>query len=368
MARKRPFLDDMDSHEAKLLAQRLAFGPMMFQAARSLRTLGILEQIKKNGLEGTSEDALVEATGVPRYGVRLLLEAGLVGGLLGETEGGWVLTKMGYMVLIDRTTRTNMDFVHDVCYQPSFHLESSLLEGRPVGLEELGGNWATIYEALPELPGPVRESWLAFDHFYSDGVFDNLVPRVFAEPPARILDVGGNTGKWAITCCGYDPDVEVTIVDLPGQLRDAIRAAEAEGYAGRIHGFPCDLLAEENDLPKGYDVIWMSQFLDCFSEEEMISILKRTAEAMDETTRLYVLETFWDMQRYEAARFSVVLTSLYFAAVANGKSKMYHSERMLHCLKEAGIEVREIVRNVGISHTLLECRKARLPGDPSNEP
>ncbi len=360
MARKRPFLDDMDSLEAKLQAQRLAFGPLMFQAARSLRTLGILDQIKKNGLEGTSEDTLVEATGVPPYGVRVLLEAGLVGGLLGETEAGWVLTKLGYMVLADRTTRTNMDFVHDVCYRPAFHLESSLLEGRPVGLEELGGDWATLYEALPELPESVRESWFAFDHFYSDGVFNHLLPRVFSDPPARILDVGGNTGKWALACCAYDPDVEVTIVDLPGQLRNAMQAAEAGGYAGRIHGFPCDLLAEENDLPKGHDVIWMSQFLDCFSEEEMISILKRTALVMDETTRLYILETFWDMQRYEAARFSVVQTSLYFAAVANGKSKMYHSDRMLHCLKEAGIEVCEIVQNVGISHTLLECRKAGL--------
>jgi hypothetical protein len=368
MARKRPFLDDMDSIEAKFLAQRLAFGPMMFQAARSLRTLGILDQIKKNGLEGTSEDALVEATGVPRYGVRLLLEAGLVGGLLSETEAGWVLTKMGYMVLVDRTTRTNMDFVHDVCYRPAFHLESSLLEGKPVGLEEFGGDWATVYEALPELPKPVRESWFAFDHFYSDGVFNSLLPRIFSDPPARILDVGGNTGRWALACCAYDPDVEVTIVDLPGQLRDAMRAATEEGYAERIHGFPCDLLSQDIDLPVGYDVIWMSQFLDCFSEEEIVTILKHTVEVMSETTRLYILETFWDLQRYEAARFSVVQTSLYFASVANGKSKMYHSERMLHCLEEAGVEVCEIVRNVGVSHTLLECRRARLPQARSDRP
>jgi hypothetical protein len=358
MARKRPYLDDMNSFEAKFQAQRLAFGPMMFQAARSLRSLGILEQIKKNGLDGTSEVDLVEATGVSLYGVRVLLEAGAVGGLLAETESGWVLTKLGYMVLVDRMTQANMNFVHDVCYQPAFHLESSIREGRPTGLEELGGDWPTIYEALSELPEQVRESWFAFDHFYSDNVFVSLLPRVFASRPERILDVGGNTGKWALACCAHDPQVQVTIVDLPGQLREAMNAAEAAGFSQRIHGHPCDLLGPEYTLPEGHDVIWMSQFLDCFSEDEMIEILKRTAETMTETTRLYVLETFIDMQRHEAARFSLAQISLYFAAVANGRSRMYPFERMSQCLEKAGLEVRDVVRDIGVSHTLLECRKA----------
>ncbi len=355
-SRKRPFLNDADSLEAKFQAQRLAFAPLMFQAARSLRTLGVLDALRNRGLDGSSEQDVEQATGLSTYGVRILLEAGLVGGLVAQTEEGWVLTKMGYFVLIDPMTRVNMDFVHDVCYQPAFHFEEAVREGKPAGLHELGGDWSTVYEALCELPEHVRKSWFAFDQFYSDGVFDGLLPRIFSSGPQKILDVGGNTGKFALACAGHDANVQVTIVDLPGQLRDAMKAASEAGCIERVHGRSCNILAVDAELPSDHDLIWMSQFLDCFSEAEIVHILRKAAEVMTPQTRLLVLETFWDLQRYEAARFSVVQTSLYFAVVANGNSKMYHSERMIACIEAAGLTVTERVENVGFSHTLLECR------------
>lgn len=356
--RKRPFLNDSDSLDAKFEAQRLAFAPLMFQAARSLRTLGVLETLRDRGLDGSSEKDIEDATGLSTYGVRILLEAGLVGGLVVDTENGWVLTKLGYFVLIDPMTRVNMDFVHDVCYKPAFHFEEAVRDGKPAGLHELGGEWETVYEALSELPETVRKSWFAFDHFYSDGVFDRLLPRIFGSRPAKILDIGGNTGKFALTCTAHDDAVEVTIVDLPGQLREALAAAKEAGHAARVHGHPCNILAVDTELPGEPDLIWMSQFLDCFSEAEIVHILKKAAGVMKPDTRLLILETFWDLQRYEAAKFSVVQTSLYFTVVANGNSKMYHSERMRACIEAAGLEVAEVVEDVGISHTLLECRLA----------
>ena len=32
------------------------------------------------------------------------------------------------------------------------------------------------------------------------------------------MDVGGNTGRFALRCVAYDSEVKVTIVDLPGQI------------------------------------------------------------------------------------------------------------------------------------------------------
>jgi hypothetical protein len=355
--RNPPFLDDESTLDAKFQAQRLAFGPLMFQAARCLREFGVLASLKERGTAGSSEAQLLEDTGLSIYGLRVLLEAGLSGGLVALQADQWMLTKVGYLVLMDPMTRANMDFVHDVCYQPGFHLEASIREGRPVGLEE-HGPWPTVYEGLSELPDRVRKSWFAFDHYYSDGVFAQVMPLVFAKQPKRILDVGGNTGKWAILCCQHDPDVRVTIVDLPGQLADAKAAAKKAHVEGRITGHACNILDSQTRLPEGHEVIWMSQFLDCFSEEEIIEILQRAAAAMERSTELFILETFWDLQRHEASRFSVIQTSLYFACVANGNSKMYHSERMQHCVEAAGLAVVETTRDIGISHTLLRCRLA----------
>ena len=60
------------------------------------------------------------------------------------------------------------------------------------------------------------------------------------------------------------------------------------------------------------DVIWMSQFLDCFSQEQILSILLRAVSVMSDETCLYILDTYWDRQRFEAAAYSINAVSLYF--------------------------------------------------------
>jgi hypothetical protein len=352
--------DGKTALEAKFEAQKLAFGPMMFQAARVLRDCGALEHLKEQGKKGATPAQLHQA--LPHlsvYACRLLLEAGLAAGMVMlEDDERYVMTKTGFFVLTDPMTRVNMDFVHDVCYRGMFELDAAVAQGRPAGLSSLEGTAgkSTVYEALEGLSPRVRESWFAFEHHYSESVFDAVLPRVFEVPPSRLLDVGGNTGKWAALCCAFDESVRVTICDHPGQLADARRHLERQGLGERVDGHAIDFLDQEQALPPGHDTIWMSQFLDCFGEDEIISILRRAAAVMDASTRLFILETFWDHQRHEAARYSVINTSLYFAAIANGNSKMLHSERMLYCLREAGLAVEHQERDIGVSHTLLSCR------------
>ena len=102
----------------------------------------------------------------------------------------------------------------------------------------------------------------------------------------------------------------------------------------------------------------MSQFLDCFSEAEITAILKRCAEAIEENGFIYIMESFWDRQKYEPGAFSLTQISLYFTAIANGNSQMYHSSDLMRCIAEAGLKVVEDRDGVGIYHTLLKCRKA----------
>ena len=101
----------------------------------------------------------------------------------------------------------------------------------------------------------------------------------------------------------------------------------------------------------------MSQFLDCFGEEEIRSILGRAARIMTDRTRLYIMETFWDRQKFESAAFCLTLTSLYFTAIANGNSRMYHSETMQRLVEESGLEVETVHDFLGWGHSIMVCRK-----------
>jgi hypothetical protein len=257
-------------------------------------------------------------------------------------------------------TQVNFDFVNDICYCGMLHLEASVRVGAPEGLKGFG-SWSTIYEALAHLPAKERKSWLEFDHYYSDAAFPDVLPLVFRHSPRRILDIGGNTGRWATQCVRYSKEVEVCIADLPGQLRMAeaeIRSAEG---SGRIHLVPLNILSSESEVPRGFDAIWLSQFLDCFSEPQIRSILARCRKAMGSEERLFVLEPFWDRQKFRASAMSLQMTSLYFTAMANGNSQMYRSDLMLALLKEAGFVIEEQHDDLGISHTLLVCRPVAVP-------
>ena len=90
---------------------------------------------------------------------------------------------------------------------------------------------------------------------------------VFLHSPKRLLDIGGNTGRWATRCVQYNQEVEVTIVDLPQQLEMMRKQTADVPGAERIHGHGANLLDRTVPFPSGFDTVWMSQFLDCFSEE-----------------------------------------------------------------------------------------------------
>jgi len=294
---------------------------------------------------------------MPRYGVKVLLESGLGIGLFCCNEGRFTLTKLGYFILHDPMVRVNMDLMHDICYRGLFHLDAAIATGQPVGLKTLG-DWATLYEGIAELPLPVQRSWFTFDHYYSDRAFPAALPLVFADQPKHVLDVGGNTGRWAVKCLEHDAAVRVTIADLPSQLDFARATLQQAGLVDRVAFHAVDLLDEAQALPHGHDAIWMSQFLDCFSEAQIISILRRAVTALGDTGTLHILELFWDRQPNQTAAFCLQQTSLYFTCIANGNSQMYHSADLLGCLAEAGLKVIEQRDQVGQFHTWLKCKPA----------
>ena len=173
---------------------------------------------------------------------------------------------------------------------------------------------------------------------------------ISANKTRHLLDVGGNTGRFAMRCVGYNPTIEVTICDLPQQIGLMREATKGQPGAERIHGVGMNILDEANAFPtdKRYDVIWMSQFLDCFSEQQIVSILRRAAAILDNDSRIFIMETLWDRQDYVPAAMSLTMTSLYFTALANGNSKMYNTDDMVRLIHDR-------IGNGG--HSILVCKK-----------
>ncbi|WP_295938500.1 class I SAM-dependent methyltransferase [uncultured Alistipes sp.] len=346
--------EQFSAREAQQRAQEIAWGPVTFQVSRLMIRFGIFELLSGSA-EGATMEQIVEHTGLSRYAVQILIESSLTAQTILVHEDRFLLAKTGWFLLNDPMSKANINFNQDVNYLGLFDLEAALRNGKPEGLKRLGP-WKTIYEGLSQLAPQVQESWFGFDHFYSDNSFEEALRIVFSASPGKLLDVGGNTGRWALKCVEHDPDVRVTIMDLPSQLEMMREAVAGAPGAERIDGWGADLLDNATRFPQGFDAIWMSQFLDCFSEQEVVSILTRAAASMSPDAKLYIMETFWDRQQYATASFVLAQTSVYFTALANGNSKMYYSGDMERCVSDAGLVVEQIYDGLGFGHSIMQCR------------
>ncbi len=337
---------------ARFEAQKIAFGPVVFQCVRYAWKRGMLKALGEAGDRGLHIDDLAATGQWTVYALKVALESCLSAGVVRLSEGRYVLDKTGYCVLTDAITQINFNFVHDVCYRGLADLDRSLDETSPLGLETLG-DWPSIYEGLAKLPEPAKSSWFAFDHFYSDTSFPSILPDVFATAPRRLMDIGANTGKFSRAALEHNPTVELHLVDLPQQLAAADATLRAAGVRERAHLHAVDMLDAPSPFPAGMDLIWMSQFLSCFSEPAIASILRRAAAALAPQGQLLIMDTFWDRQRYDIAAYCLINTSPYFTAIASGNSKVYESTDYIRLCDAAGLKLVTARDGIGYCHSLL---------------
>ena len=340
---------------ALLEAQKIAFAPIIFQVARILRDWGIFALLKENE-QGLDIDDIAKKCDITSYAAEILCETGFSMGALHFEDERYSLTRIGYFLLTDEMTNVNLNFNHDVNYLGLFYLEDALKEGQPVGLHKFfDTKEETIYPILTKLPAKARESWFNFDHFYSDAAFKKLVDIMSKKNIKTMLDVGGNTGKWSVAITTASKDTTVTILDHQPQINEALDRAKKANVLERVKGYPIDLLDHTLAFPTGVDAVWMSQFLDCFGKNDIVNILRRSRNALNEDGKIYIVEPFWDRQSHEIGAYCLINTSAYFTALANGTSKMYRASEFEAFANEAGLKVVEQIDGLGFGHTLMIC-------------
>jgi len=341
--------------DAQFEAQKIAFAPVIFQVVRTMRKFDMLKLLGDNK-QGLTLDEIAKKSDISTYGAKILLESALSASVVLENNGKYTLGKIGYFLENDNMIKVNMDFNHHVNYKGLHDLDDAIKEERPAGLKVFNEDWNTIYPYLTSLPENAKNAWFNFDHYYSDSAFDDAINQLKQFKPKTILDIGGNTGKFSIRFAKNSEDINLTILDLPEQIDVAKQNIKDNGFETRVTFHPLNILDHDNEIPKGFDIIWMSQFIDCFSEEDAIKIFSRVKESMDENSRLCILEPLWDKQRFEASSYAIINTSPYFTAMANGCSKMFNSKDLFDYIEKAGLKVEESFDGLGHTHTLVKCK------------
>jgi len=337
--------------EARTIAHAQAMAPFLFQAARAARDLGVLRAVRARAVTAAE---VARTTTLPITSVEALLDACLAGNLVAEIAPDlWYLTTIGEVWLLDSQLAADTEFTHDVCWGGLADLSQALRTAQPIGLARLGP-WPTIYAGLAHLPAAIRTSWFTYDHFHSDSAFPAALASLASSSPQTLLDVGGNTGRFSRLALTRLPAVHVTLLDLPSQVREAeINVAD---FSERITCIGLDLLDHERPFPGNMDAVWMSQFLDCFSPDDVIALLRRARAALAPGGSVWVLEVCPDRQSEPAAATSLRLASLYFIALANGVSRFYRATMYRHLAQQAGLQVVSEIDGIGTAHTLFRLQ------------
>ncbi len=347
---------DQTYAQAVKLAQLYAVAPFVFNGLAVMRRSGILACLDRlKGDETLSSGEVAEGSGMDLFAVKLLLDMAVAADVvIGDDQGRFCLSKTGRLLASDPMTSANFDFAADVCSRGMDHLGEALRTGTPAGLRELAPGAGTIYQALSGLPEPARTSWFAYDHFYSDRSFAEALRCIASRmTPGLIHDVGGNTGRFALAAAGAFPECRIRIIDLPGQCRLAEENARSAGLEGRISTFPWDLLAADGDLPGEADLWWMSQLVECFSQEQLAGILQLIRRSIRPDALLAVSSFFGDRLPNDVAALVVESQSLYFAALANGVSRFHHFADFLPVAEEAGFALDGEPASLGLGSLLV---------------
>lgn len=337
-------------------AQKIAFAPFTFQVVASLLEFNILQTLEKAPL---TKIQLQEKCNLSRYTIDALFDAAVCIGLVEMNQDStFSNTKLADAFLHDEMTRVNFNFTKDVCYLGANELSTSFKENRPAGLQKFFFDSPTIYPVLSKLPKQMKKSWYEFDHHYSDNCFREVIPIIFdsafKNQDKKLFDIGANTGKFERACLAYDDECTITMIDLEPN----IAAVKNTFNTKRCQFHSADVLKQENNLPNLSGAVFMSQFLDCFSREQILHILNKVAQSINSDTKVFILEPFIDKQKFKGAAYALSHISLYFTCMANGNSKMYNESDLLEIIENSNLKVVKTYPNIGkYDYTLLECIK-----------
>ena len=110
-------LEKKSAIQAMFDAQKIAFGPIVFQAAKAMYELGILAMISTTKDKGITVEEIAHKLDLNSYSIKVLLELGLSAEIVLLEDDRFSISKTGHFLLNNKLTQVNLNFVHDVCYQ-----------------------------------------------------------------------------------------------------------------------------------------------------------------------------------------------------------------------------------------------------------
>ena len=276
-----------------------------YQAPAILMTAHKLGVFRELGTGSATADELADRLGMPGRSLGILLRGCVALGLLSVETGTGVPS-----------------------YRCSEFAAETLVPGAPGYLGRLVDKEAFFYQAWGELTGCVRTGRAALEPIqvrarenpettrnFLTALDDiaalfggHFATHVDLGSHRRLLDVGGGVGSYAIALAEKQPDLQVTILELPEVVPWARDFVADAGLEERISVEEHDFLVDR--FPDGYDVVLLSNVFHDQPPTINQGLLAKAYEALADDGQVIVFEFLLEPDRltpFGAALFAVMM-------------------------------------------------------------
>lgn len=297
------------------------------RALQSALELGLVDDLLRN-----------QPTDLASIAVRSRMESRALHLLLGMLRAGLVVEEREGRVELTESFKMALRY-------------RDLIEAKLDFAELVAGDFVGKFTTLLAQPGRFFEQARIFDLFSYDRCFDSTPENLAMtrrwmrftttltkyEAQAcidhhdfttcrRLLDVGGNSGEFALRICRANPRVRATILDLPLVCGIGQEHVRGEPEAVRIDFVSAG--AAPADFPKGFDTICFKSMLHDWPDGDMVEFLERAYQSLDSGGRLLIFERGMVEIGASQMPYSLIPIMLFFRSYRSPEDYAWHLDRI----------------------------------------
>ncbi|MFF3324042.1 methyltransferase [Streptomyces sp. NPDC002889] len=298
---------------------RILFGSSAFQMLNAGRNLGLFPLLQRR--PGLSPQEIGRELGLEERPVQILLLGTTALGLTDRQDEGYHNAELLTSMFADGTWEIIEDLIayeEQIVRPAEVDFTESLRANTNVGLRRIKGTGTDLYHRLSADPD-LEQLFYRCMRSWSRLSNPVLVEKADLTGVRRVLDVGGGDGVNAIALAQANPEVEFTVLDLPGTVEIARRKIAEHELADRISVRAADIFADA--YPSGHDcVLFANQFV-IWSPEENVGLLRKAYAALPDGGRVLVFNAMSDDSG--DGPLYAALDNVYFATLPAASSTIY---------------------------------------------
>ena len=141
--------------------------------------------------------------------------------------------------------------------------------------------------------------FIAAMHNRAFGEAPSLIGEIDLTNVKKVLDVGGGSGAYSMAFARAGENIYATVFDLPNVITMTAQYIKDTGLEAKVNTIPGDFNTDE--LPKGYDLVFLSAIIHMNSPEQNISLIRKAGRALNKGGRVVISDFIMDDDRISPA-------------------------------------------------------------------